>query len=158
MRRQGPHHGAQKSTKTGFPPFRTLSKSLSVTCCTAFESAIARSPNVGHKVGPGGAYSTRSRECYCAFGADASVVSGLFPWVMCERRWAGCESPRRGDAGTSSRSGGEADGPPPPHSTHGNKPYTTPTTRRDWHEPREEVHQQCPNGAHMTGPTRRTGG
>jgi hypothetical protein len=35
-------------------------------------------------------------------------------------RWAGCESPRRGDAGTSLRSGDEADGPPPPQSTQRN--------------------------------------
>jgi len=41
--------------------------------------------------------------------------------VICERRWAGCESPRRSDVVTSLRSGDEADGPPPPQSTSGNK-------------------------------------
>src|SRR5690349_25041084 len=34
--------------------------------------------------------------------------------TACERRAARCEAPRRGDAGTSSRSGTEADGRPPP--------------------------------------------
>src|SRR5260370_27380389 len=50
-----------------------------------------------------------------------SASSSLFRWVICERRWAGCESPRRGDAGTSLRSGDEADGPPPPQSTQRNE-------------------------------------
>src|SRR5215213_9638899 len=47
----------------------------------------------------------------------SSVVSRLKTGVICERRRTGCESPRRDDAGTSLRSGGEADGPPPPQST-----------------------------------------
>src|ERR1700693_3312989 len=44
MMRQGPHHGAQKSTKAGLPPWiTTLSKSLSLTCFTPLDSAM-RSP------------------------------------------------------------------------------------------------------------------
>src|SRR5688572_10910472 len=79
-----------------------------------------------------------------------SVVSSLFPWVICDRRWAECESPRRRDAGTSWRSGDEADGPPPPQSTHGNKldttlepllPHRTPARiRRRWRRRRLEHH------------------
>src|ERR1700681_3094939 len=44
MMRHGPHHGAQKSTKAGLPPWMTtFSKSLSLTCFTPLDSDM-RSP------------------------------------------------------------------------------------------------------------------
>ena len=49
---------------------------------------------------------------------EPSVVPHLKTWVIWERRWAGCESPRRSDAVASLRSGDEADSLPPPQSTH----------------------------------------
>ena len=50
----------------------------------------------------------------------SSAPSILFLWVICERRWVGCEAARRRRCGTSSRSANEADGPPP-QSAYRNK-------------------------------------
>jgi len=54
-----------------------------------------------------------------------SVVSRKFVVLIRERRRVECEAPRRGDAGTSSRSGNEAGGLPPPHSNGTNFRLTT---------------------------------